>query len=539
MTWLYPLGLLGLLAVPAVIVLSLWRWRRRDVAVPSLMLWRGLAAAARQAPRSRRRRRVDPLLVLRVAVAVALAGALCGLAWVRPERVARRLVIVADLSASMAARRPDGRTRWQACADELRALIDRAGADGRVTVVPLPPPTLSFVRQRDSGLATLADLAPQSASLEPSELVNAAANALRGHPGALVVVATDRQIEGLPEGIHVLAKGDASDNLGIVAFAEARRPGGGHEVLVGVASASAGEMSVEVTLLGDGRELGRQRSTVPARGRVSVVFDVPIGSVAELAARLEGGDALPLDDRAWLRRSPRPARVALLGEPSPALRRALAAQEGVTVVEAASGAVEPPDGALAVYYRSVPSRLDRGRIVVVAPSQSVGSLRLAGEAEVGEGAVVAPRDPLMAAVRLDGVRVGPAARLLAPPGFETLARAGDVPLIGRWREGEAEAVYVGIDPARSTWPLSPSFPIFWANATAWGGAGATCFAASGLLDPAETQAVGDETWLPEGLATELAPRTQATVARRLTGWLAIVGLALVVAHGWLAARAQG
>ena len=41
------------------------------------------------------------------------------------------------------------------------------------------------------------------------------------------------------------------------------------------------------------------------------------------------------------------------------------------------------------------------------------------------------------------------------------------------------------------------------------------------------------------LAAELAPRTQATVARRLTGWLAIVGLALVVAHGWLAARAQG
>ena len=211
----------------------------------------------------------------------------------------------------------------------------------------------------------------------------------------------------------------------------------------------------------------------------------------------------------------------------------------MTVVEPASDAAEPPEGALAVYYRSVPARLDRGRMVVVAPRQSVGSLRLAGEAEVGEGAVVAPRDPLMEAVRLDGVRVGPVARAAVPPAFEMLARAGDVPLIGRWREGEAEVVYVGIDPARSTWPLSPSFPIFWANAAAWGGAGATCFVPSGLLDAAETQTVGDETWLPEGLAADLAPRTETTVARRLTGWLAIVGLVLVVAHGWLAARARG
>ena len=539
MTWLHPLGLLGLLAVPVVIVLSLWRWRRREVAVSSLMLWRGVAAAARQAPRSQRRRRVDPLLILRVAVAVALAGALCGLAWVRPERVARRLVVVADLSASMAARRLDGRTRWQACADALRALIDRAGADGRVTVVPMPPPDLSVAPRRDGGLKALAGLAPTPVAGTPSALVHAAANALREHPGALVVVATDRPLEGLPEGIHVLAKGDVSDNRGIVAFAEAQRSDGGHEVLVGAASASAGEVSVEVTLLGDGKELGRQRSTIPARGRVPVVFDVPIGAVGELEARLEGGDALPLDDRAWLRRSPRPARVALLGERSPALRRALAVQDGVTVVEPASDAAEPPEGALAVYYRSVPARLDRGRMVVVAPRQSVGSLRLAGEAEVGEGAVVAPRDPLMEAVRLDGVRVGPVARAAVPPAFEMLARAGDVPLIGRWREGEAEVVYVGIDPARSTWHLSPSFPIFWANAAAWGGAGATCFVPSGLLDAAETQTVGDETWLPEGLAADLAPRTETTVARRLTGWLAIVGLVLVVAHGWLAARARG
>ena len=536
MSWLYPWGLLGLLAVPVLVALSLWRWRRREVSVSSLLLWRDVAAAWREAPKAQRRRRVDPLLVLRVALAVVLTAALCGLAWVRPERVARRLVIVADLSASMAARRPDGGTRWQACADALRALIDRAGADGRVTVVPLGP-NFGLVRRRDSGLKALADLAPTSARLEPSELVNAATNALREHPGAVVVVATDQRLEGLPEGVHVLATGGTTDNRGVVALAARRRPDRVHEVLVGVANASSREASVEVVLSGDGKELGRQRTAVPARGRSEVIFEASLDAVSELAAQLSGRDGLAADDRAWLRRRTRAERVAWIGEASPALHRALAVQEDVEVVEGATdsdGVLADCD--LAVYYRVVPRRFGRGRLVVVAPRESVGQLRLAGEADVGEGAVAAPRDPLMAAVKLDGVRIGRVARAALPGNFDTLASAGDVPLIGRWREGEAEVIYVAIDPARSNWPLTPSFPIFWANVVTGSSVHRARFAAGGLLDEAETMTVGDAIPLPDSVFEQAAPEARATVVRPLTGGLALVGLVLVAAHGWLMAR---
>jgi hypothetical protein len=142
-------------------------------------------------------------------------------------------------------------------------------------------------------------------------------------------------------------------------------------------------------------------------------------------------------------------------------------------------------------------------------------------------------------VRLDGVRAGPVPRLAPPEGFETLAQAGAVPLIGRWREGQAEIVYVGIDPARSRWHLSPSFPIFWANVVDWAGGGATQWASSGLLDAGETMSVGEEVPLPEGLAGRVAARTRTAVSRRLAGWLALAGLLLVVAHGVVSARARG
>ena len=53
MTWLHPWGLLGLLAVPALIALSLWRRQRREAVASSLLLWRQVADLRRTARATR------------------------------------------------------------------------------------------------------------------------------------------------------------------------------------------------------------------------------------------------------------------------------------------------------------------------------------------------------------------------------------------------------------------------------------------------------------------------------------------------------
>ena len=106
----------------------------------------------------------------------------------------------------------------------------------------------------------------------------------------------------------------------------------------------------------------------------------------------------------------------------------------------------------------------------------------------------------------------------------------------RWREEEAEVVYVGIDPEQGNWSLTPSFPIFWANVVAGGGALPGEFASVGLLDEAETMAVGEEIPLPAGLLDAAASGPRIALARPLMGWLAVVGLVLVAVHGWATAR---
>ena len=602
MTWLHPLGLLGLASLPVLLVLSLWRWRRRELSVSSLLLWQQVAAAWHASPKSQRRRLVDPLVALRVATALALTGALCAPVLVRTGRLARQLVLVLDRSASMGMRRPDGLTRWEAARGELLAQLGRLDAADRVELVPVPAPADPPIPPElapGEAVALLRRLEPSEEPLAPRGLAAAATAAARRRPHARVAVATDARLPELPDGVALLATGGSARNRGIVAFAARPRPDGRTEVLIAVANADAAPASAEV-VLSDSKAY-RQRLELPARGRGQAIFDVTPGASGGLAARLEGTDDLAVDDRAWLDRRLRPVRIALVGTPNYYLRRALSVQDGVEVLDF----IEPPaeGGArgwdLAVYYKAVPKTAD-GPTVLVAPAESVGALRVGEAVAVGKAVRVADPDGraerLMTGVDLADVRVGHARKLAAvPEGFAPLAVAGDVPLIGRWSNGSVPLLYVGIDPAASDWPLKPSFPIFWSNVVSWllwtgGGTrgfscvrpGQLCFVAPteadatvtapdgsrhtvagtvfrpvktgrylvqarggwvshyavSLLSEGETMAVGADVRLPADFLRGAEHGTRVAATWRLGGWLALLGLALVVAHGGLARRGR-
>ena len=599
MTFLHPLGLLALVAVPIVVALSLWRWRRRHVEVSSLLLWRDVAVQWRETPHARRRR-LDPLIIVRIAVALVLAAAIAGPAWVSTVGPARHLVLILDRSASMATVDTDEQSRWHKARRELLTLLGRLNQADRVDVVAVPSPVerpIPPALGASDAAALLQELSPSDAAVEPGQLAQTAIEVARRYPGAATVVVTDALLPGLPAGVSVLAVGAPARNLGIVAFAARPAQEGRAQVLVAVASSDASPASTPVVLLADGQPLGERAVAVPLRGRAQAIFDVALAPEARvLEARLGGADGLAADDRAWLARRPGGVRVAWIGDDDRYLRRALAAQPGVTLTDlpqALSDGV-PSGYDLALYCRAVPRELAGGTIVLVAPRDSVGALRLGGDVEAGEGTVVAPRDPLMTAVRLDGIALGRIRGLSTPQGFETLAAgAGGVPLIGRWAEGQARVIYVAIDPAASDWPLKPSFPIFWANVVAsvgglgggefravppgqlcrvdWAGPEAELIKPGGarrrlrggvcrpehvglyrvasdgreqavavsLLSPAETQAEGAGTELPSEFLDQRQEGAGERSVWRLGGLAALFALALVAAHGWLSGRSRG
>ncbi|NQT51063.1 BatA domain-containing protein [bacterium] len=588
MTLLAPWGLLGLLAVPALVALSLWRRRRRESVASSLLLWRQVADARRQLPASRRQRRLDPLLVLRIAIALALTGALSGLAWVRADARRRHVALVLDRSASMAARQGAATRRAQAQGQLLR-LVGTSPHDV-VHLLPVPLPDGSGADEDRTLADRLSSLPDTHAAVAPADLLAAARDATARWPEAPVIVATDQKLQGLPPGARLLAVGGPADNRGIVAFAARQRRDGQHEVLVRVANAGQQQATVQVELRADDAPIAQRPLTIAAGEQNQAIFEARLGDATVLHARLDGSDALSADDEAWLARRGGRTQVALVGEPCLPLRRALEAVDDVDVVEQ-HGAPSGQAG-LAVYYRTVPATLAGGTVVVVAPQSAVGQLRVAEETVPAKLTDSSPRDPLMTAVDLAHTDLGAVRRVALPQGFETLAASGPTPLIGRWREGDTTLIYVGIDPATCNWPLHPSFPIFWANvvreaaavrrtefAAARPGQLCTLLANSrrttvrgpdglpqegrgvfrpervglyratsddgrkaslavSLLSERETMEAGSGAMAPlDSLPASAA--TATSEARRLDSWLVLAALALILAHGWLAGAPGG
>src|SRR6185503_19647589 len=137
MTFLLPLGLLALLALPLIIVLHLLRERRRRVAVPSLLHWLNL-------PHRREGERIRRLPLTLLLLLHLLIAALLGLALGRPQVVgapahsARQTAIIIDTSTSMAAR--DGATtRFQEARSRALALLRGLGAGDRATLIAAGP----------------------------------------------------------------------------------------------------------------------------------------------------------------------------------------------------------------------------------------------------------------------------------------------------------------------------------------------------------------------------------------------------------------
>jgi len=581
MTALNPWGLLALVAIPVLVALSLWRWRRRSVQVSSLLLWARVAESRRKAPASRRRRLLDPLVILRLAVAVCAAGAIADLALVRHQEATRRVVLVLDRSASMSAPRPDGRSRWAAARDALLNFLAKLNPSDRVDIIALPRlARTAGTRDLDPRDAAdiLSRLEPSQAALNPADLAEAAALAAGEDPSA-ILLATDARPAKLPAGVAVLATGGPTANRGIVALAARKTPAGGWQVLVGVGNAAQKPASCRLSLLADGKQVAQRTLTIAPRTVTRTVVEADLDDVSVLEARLQPWDALPADDVAWLARTRRPVRIAWVGPPEPYTRRALVATGRVDLVDVPGGELASAGGHLdlAIYHRAVPPASARARLVVIAPRASVGVLKVNGSVDAG-ALIATERDhPLLRAVSLEGIRPGRVVRTEPPGNFHTLARADGVPALGLWRQGAAEILFVGLDPPQGNWPRLVSFPIFWANVVDHFACGRSVFAAVkpgrpirvaegqavkgpdgrsiatargvfvpdrvglyatadgrklavSLLDERETLAVGTESPLPENLMARLRATSRRPIVRRLGPWATLACLVFLLIH---------
>jgi hypothetical protein len=344
MTLAAPLGLLALLAMPALVAAYFLRRRQPPRTVSALFLWRTPDQRAEAGPRLNRFSREASLAIELLAVlfaALFLADLRCG-----ENAPKQHVVIVLDGSLSM-----NALTSATSAADRARTLvasIARAENAGVLTLIEsgVKPVVLAGPQQeRDRALSTLEKWTPAQPAHDPSTAFTLARE-LSGGGEHRIFFLTDGPLPEaipLPPNFEARSVGTSADNVAFLS-AQRRDENGFAQVTVRVGNFSdkATEVKVQFTAPDD----KPQSHFVKLAASGTAVLRVGFKSKEPIEAQLPD-DALPQDGHLTLLPAPlADVSVSLLdgldANAQQALRRFLSVAVGVKVTSPSLLTIGPP-----------------------------------------------------------------------------------------------------------------------------------------------------------------------------------------------------
>lgn len=463
MTFAFPLGLLGLLAIPTIVAIHLFRRRFPVRRVAGLFLWQ----VVRQRPEGGgpiARLPITASLLLECLAALALALILGG-ARLFPAGDRAHLVVLLDDSASMAAV-GGGTSPRDRAVQRIGEEIDRLGNAGRVTLVASGerPSVLAgpaaFPADARRALDRWTPAAPHHSPMLGIQL----ARELAGRTGSVLILsdaAPDASLAALATGnagVRWVAVGQRLPNVGIVEAQRTLIAGEGRgSVLLALGNYADAAARRRVTVTAGGKDILARDVEVPA-GSSSLALPLPSGLPAVQVAL--STDALARDDAVVLA-EPRPRIVGVDnrlpdGRGRDALAKALGALAGVTRSDAPHLVFSPADG---LDRPSVPGqwRVGFGRAPAAWLTGSVA------QDFVGPF-VLEKRHPLLQGVTLGGV-VWAGALPLASSAVRPIVSTGNHALVGQSGAPATRDpdVIVNLDLDRTNLIRSPDWPIVISN----------------------------------------------------------------------------
>lgn len=455
MTFTSPLGLLALLAIPAIVVIHLFRRRFPPRPVAGLFLWQ----VVHQTPQGGGRVSKLPVtasLILECLAALALALILAG-ARFNPASVSEHLVMLLDDSASMAALNGQNQSPRDRAAQRIVDEVERFGRAVRVTLIQsgerpsvLAGPAALGVEVR----AALEKWKPQ-AQHHSLALSLRLARELAGKTGRIMVF-SDAPPELEIDGIQWVSVGEALGNVGIIDAQRSLSPNEGK----GTISLTFGNSSTEnskrqLHLVAQGKEILTQEVNVPPKIS-SLNLPLPTGLPAVTVSL--SNDALQRDNEVTLV-EPKPQIVSIEnrlpnGRGHDALDRALRAVSGITrsehgqlVFGPATVLDQPPTpGVWRTGFGRAPARL----LSSGEPRDLIGPF------------IPEKRHPLLQGVTLGGV-VWAGAVPVNLSFVRPVLSSGNEPLIGLLGSRPDDGILFNVDLDRTNLLRTPDWPILISN----------------------------------------------------------------------------
>jgi Ca-activated chloride channel homolog len=478
MTFVTPLALLGLFVLPVIVALHLRRSAVREVEVPSLILWDGLAAPARSGGKRWRLDNLPTLLPQLVAAAVLV------LALARPSSLttsASTRVYMLDAGVLMSVPDP-APTRMRVAQMEISRDIRSAPAGTTFTIVAAGPRPRVVVSTTDRAIALqhVNAIAPIAAMPDLQRAVNLAAALTPAQHGRLELVYARGEIAPQaprwPATVTRLVVGRSTDNQSIASLTvRCQTDATTCDALAAVRNDAGAVVDDTVDIDADSAALGRETLILPAHSVTDLSFSVPAAhQIVQLY--LTRTDLVASDNLAWAAIPREPVvHVLVVGDATRttpivrALHAARIAPVSTITPTHFSAASTAGSGLLILIGWVPPARLPAAPSILLIDPPSYPGAAASKPVDDATVSAIDGASPLLAGLDMTSLDVPAAgARLLSlPPALHPIVSSTAGTLIAAGTLHGSRIATVDFDPVVSNFSQLPAFPLFFKNVARW------------------------------------------------------------------------
>ena len=300
MTFLYPIGLLGLIGIPILIIVYLIKNRYTEQTVASTFLWRlSERFLKRRNPLSKITGIISLILQLLLVATVSFAVAH---PIVTLPGAAYEYCFILDGSASMNMT-ADGISRFELAKDEILELVGDAKDGSSFTVVLVADTTEIIIEKSDDPArvsARLETLTPSDSTVDYTEAIGVAQGYFDANPSTLTYLVTDTDYEQI-ENITLVNVARSENNVSVEDVVMTKS--GKNTVLVSGNVISYGaDRFVDIEVLSDSSEeaIAATKLQLIKDEKTSFSFKLELSDFYSVTVRIPTEDAYAADNAAVL-----------------------------------------------------------------------------------------------------------------------------------------------------------------------------------------------------------------------------------------------
>ncbi|MFH1421415.1 MAG: VWA domain-containing protein [Planctomycetota bacterium] len=477
MGFLLPQSFLGLLIIPLLFIVNLYRHKRIVVSVGSLIIWSRVKDKI-EVQQSSRKKYINLMLILQICALLCLIFALAMPYFLVVSPLKQQIHIFFDISASMGATRSDALTRIEKAKKQATKLIESFSPNDSITITTIPQTAGYGFNQKITCKEAYEVIDSLLSTSLPVKDIEREVNKIVGNTGSneeIFVFTDNAPVRKNSQFVYVSSTEEA-ENAGIIRFSvkKSLKSSSAYEVYTAVRNFGKNDINSDLRIESpSGKVLAEKKLFLQAGVTKEMFIEISMGDTAirVIKASLSINDQLSIDNCAYATlKYDEEIHIGYLGKESPEIIKAVSQYQGIQITRLN----KIPDSDKEYYDLIVINEADISKLpwsnrLIIAPQDEIQNLFSArGEVKVESITPLSTGGLFTDMSVMREISVAKSKHLVFSENMEieellkTKNSVESIPLICVLNHNKYKVIVISFSLLDSNWTRQISFPLFFA-----------------------------------------------------------------------------